>query len=275
MSDAPRTRLAVLGSPIKHSKSPAIHRAAYDVLGLSWDYEAIEVDGAALPQFVSSRDATWRGLSLTMPLKRDVLPLLDRRDDLVELVGGANTVLFSDTAISGYNTDVRGAIQSFQDAGLHHLETVQILGAGATAASVLVAVARLGARRVDLAARTPSKAAPLETLASRLGIELVVRGWGVQDRSLRAPDAIVSTVPGGADLTFAEPIRERAVLFDVSYDPWPSALANSWADVGGSVISGFDLLINQAVGQVRLFVNGVDEPLPDESVVVAAMRAAL
>jgi hypothetical protein len=70
------TRLAVLGSPIAHSQSPALHTAAYAALGLDWQYDAVEVTGATLADFVASRDASWRGLSLTMPLKRDVLPLL-------------------------------------------------------------------------------------------------------------------------------------------------------------------------------------------------------
>jgi shikimate dehydrogenase len=96
------------------------------------------------------------------------------------------------------------------------------------------------------------------------------------DRSMIVPDAIISTVPGGAnDLTFAGPIREGAVLFDVAYDPWPSDLARAWGEVGGTVISGLDLLINQAVGQVRIFVSGDPEiPLTSEPAVIRAMRAA-
>lgn len=276
MSNAPRTSLAVLGSPIHHSKSPAIHRAAYRALGLGWHYEAIEIDGATLPGFISSRDESWRGLSLTMPLKRDVLPLLDYRDPLVDIVGGANTVLFTDEGVRGFNTDVRGVVESFRDAGVASLESVQILGAGATAASVLVAVAELGARSVAVSARTPAKAAPLVTLASTLGIELVVRAWGVAEGSLIVPDAIVSTIPGGtADVLFPVTVRERAVLFDVAYDPWPTAIASAWIEVGGTVISGYDLLVAQAVGQIRLFVNGADTALVGEPEVIAAMRAAL
>src|SRR5690606_15226535 len=79
-----RTRLAVLGSPIAHSKSPIIHTAAYRALGLPWEYSAIELTADELPRFVRDRDASWRGLSLTMPLKRDVLPLLHTRHRLVE-----------------------------------------------------------------------------------------------------------------------------------------------------------------------------------------------
>jgi shikimate dehydrogenase len=267
----------VLGSPIAHSLSPAIQRAAYEVLGLEWTYEAIDVTGAQLADFITNLDSSWRGLSLTMPLKRDVLELLTRRDPLVDVVGAANTVLLSDGELLGFNTDVRGVVQSFADVGVSRLDYVHVLGAGATAASVLVAIAQLGAQRILVSARTTANAVPLVALGERLGVEVTVRPWGVMDRSLIVPDAIVSTVPGGSnDLRFAEPIRARAVLFDVAYDPWPSELASSWQEVGGTVISGLDLLVNQAVGQVRIFVSGDPEhPLENEADVVAAMRSAI
>lgn len=271
------TRLAVLGSPIGHSKSPAIHRAAYRVLGLPWTYEAIEMTGDNLAEFISTRDETWRGLSLTMPLKQDVLPVLTWRDPVVATVGGANTVILGAKGPRGYNTDVQGIVESFGEVGVTSLRYVHLLGAGATAASVLLAVAQLGADRVLVSARTPAKAAYLIELGERLGVDVFVRAWGVMDRSLVIPDAVVSTVPGGEnDLVFAEPIRESSVLFDVAYDPWPSELATAWDSVGGTVISGLNLLVHQAVGQIRLFV-GADQavPLPDEPAVVAAIRAAV
>lgn len=271
-----RTRLAVLGSPIGHSKSPAIQRAAYGVLGLPWSYESADVTGETLSGYVSSRDGSWRGLSLTMPLKRDVLSLLDSREPLVDIVGGANTVLFTDDGLRGFNTDVAGVERSFQSAGIDHLGTVWILGAGATAASVIAGVARLGASQVIVFARTPSKATALVDLGTAVGVQVEARPWGV-DESLAAPSAIVSTVPGGEnDLAFAESIRSSSALFDVAYDPWPSTLAIQWADAGGTVISGYDLLVNQAVGQVRVFVHGdPDHHLEREDEVIAAMRAAL
>ena len=275
MSTAERHRLAVLGSPVSHSLSPAIHAAAYRVLGLDWSYGAVDVTVESLSDFVSTRDESWRGLSLTMPLKRDILPLLDSREELVETVRAANTVLWSeDGSVRGFNTDVYGVEQSFRDAGVHSLETVRILGAGATAASVLAGVVRLGATRVVVCARTPSRAAPLELLGIRLGVELAIEPWGSVSE---VTDAMVSTVPGREDLPiFSRRVRESSVLFDVTYDPWPSALARSWFEVGGTVISGLDLLVNQAVGQIRIFVGGNPSiELRDEATVVAAMRAAL
>ncbi len=277
MSEPDRTRLAVLGSPIAHSKSPAIHRAAYGVLGRDWSYEAIEVTGERLPEFVGSRDASWRGLSLTMPLKRDVIPLLAERDALVDRVGAANTVLLTSGGPVGFNTDLRGAVESLRGAGLASVGSALLLGAGATAASVLVALVELGVRDVHVSARSVERAGALAALAEREGVNLTVRPWGVFDRSLRVPDVVVSTLPGGQnDLVFPEAVRGGALLFDVAYDPWPSALARAWEQGGGTVVSGLELLLHQAIGQIRIFVSGdLDSPLEREADVLAAMRSAI
>ncbi|WP_231606209.1 shikimate dehydrogenase [Salinibacterium sp. NK8237] len=272
-----RSKLAVLGSPIAHSLSPTIHRAAYETLGFDWEYDAVELTGESLPAFLGALDRRWRGLSLTMPLKRDVVPLLDWADPLVELVGGANTVVVSEGHLWGYNTDVEGAMRSFLDAGLSNLESVWILGAGATAASLLVASIRMGAQSIEIFARTPSKAEPLKKLGESLGATLTLRQWKEAMTAAATPDVIMTTVPGGAmDLTFAESVRRGAVLFDVAYDPWPSDVAQSWYEVDGRVISGHDLLINQAIAQVRIFAAGTaDVPLPHEADAIDAMRTAI
>lgn len=275
MSDAGRTRLAVLGSPISHSKSPVIQRAAYGVLGLDWEYGLADVTGPALADYVSGLDGTWRGLSLTMPLKRDVLPLLDAREPLVDAVGGANTVRFTDSGVLGANTDVHGVEQAFRDAGVDELRLVHILGGGATAAAVIAGVARLGAQRILVRARTPANADPLVAVGGRVGVPVVIRPIELEDRSLIVPDAIVSTLPGGAEhgLTFPEAVRARSALLDVAYDPWPSPLAQRWS---GTVISGLEMLIHQAVGQIRFWLHGDSEhPLEREQDVIAAMRASL
>ena len=276
-SSPSRTRLAVLGSPIAHSLSPAIHRAAYETLGFDWEYDAIELSGESLPAFLSALDGRWRGLSLTMPLKRDVVSLLDWADPLVELVGGANTVVVSDDGLRGFNTDVEGAMRSILDAGLSELRAVWILGAGATAASLLVAAIRLGASTITVFARTPSKASPLQELGESLGATVIVRQWREAAEISEPPTVIITTVPGGAmDLKFALSVREAAALFDVAYDPWPSAVAQSWFDAGGTVISGHDLLVNQAIAQVRIFASGVaDVPLSREADAIDAMRRAV
>jgi len=277
-----QTRLAVLGSPIGHSKSPLLHQAAYAVLGLDWVYGRAEVEGAGLRGFIADCDTTWRGLSLTMPLKRDILPLLDTVDPLVSLTGAANTVLFeagedgvTERTLHGFNTDVYGVTQALREAGVAELNVVHLLGAGATASSVLVAVVELGARRVVIFARTPEKAAPLIALGELLGVEVDVQPLWMQDRSTVVPDLVASTLPGGTEIDsgFAESLGSRPVLFDVAYDPWPSALAAQWQ---GTVVSGLEMLVHQALAQVRVFVGGSPlVALPDEATVLAAMRSAV
>jgi len=275
---APR-RLAVLGSPIAHSQSPLLHAAAYSVLGLPWDYSAVEVVEGSLGAFLNTCDSSWRGLSLTMPLKREILPMLASRTALVDTVGAANTVLFDDDGtLRGFNTDVAGIVAAFADHGVTALESVQILGGGATAASVLAAASRLGATRALLSARDPERAAVLEPLASALGIELTIRRLGVMDRSLIVPSAVISTLPGASEhgMVYPEAVRAQAALLDVAYEPWPSELARAWAEAGGTVVSGLEMLLHQAIGQVRIFVTGEqDGALPREAEVVAAMRAAV
>jgi len=216
-----------------------------------------------------------------MPLKRTVLPLLDGRDELTELTGGANTVLFDDgpdrRVLRGFNTDVYGVVAAFRDAGVERLDSVRMLGSGATAASVLVAVARLGVRRVDVSARTPAHALRLRALGAAIGVDVRI-GPLDSPRAHPVPDAVVNTIPGGADVAvaFAEPVMARAILFEVAYDPWPTPLAASWSAAGGRVISGLEMLVHQALIQARIFVGGdPDIPLRDEGVVLAAMRGSV
>jgi len=271
--------LAVLGSPIAHSKSPQLHAAAYRVLELPWSYTAVEVVEGSLGAFLNTCDASWRGVSLTMPLKREVLPMLASRTRLATTVGAANTVLFDDTgALHGFNTDVDGIVAALGDHGTTTLERVQILGGGATAASALAAAAQLGARRALASVRDPERARALEPLAAELGVELTIRGLGMTDRSLIIPSAVISTLPGAADheLLFPQAVREHAVLLDVAYEPWPSTLASAWNEVGGTVVSGLEMLLHQAIEQVRIFVTGEEGgALPNELHVIAAMREAV
>jgi shikimate dehydrogenase len=273
--------LAVLGSPISHTKSPQLHRAAYAELGLPWQYDAIDVNLDALPAFVQSRDSLWRGLSLTMPLKSAVLPLLGSLDEAAQRTDAANTIYFDRSArklmLRGFNTDVSGIVSAFRTSGVEQLSSVQLLGSGATAASALFAVSTIGAERVVVSARTPSHAGALERMAATLGLHLEVRSLSEPNTEF-APDAVISTIPGGADSTvkFTDATMERAVLLEVAYDPWPTGLAASWLTAGGRVISGLEMLLHQALAQVRIFVGGDSiTPLVREAEVLAAMRRSI
>jgi shikimate dehydrogenase len=249
-------RAAVLGSPIGHSLSPVLHRAAYRALGLTaWTYDAIECDEAGLPGLLDGCGPDWAGLSLTMPLKRAVLPLLDKADPLVTEVGGANTVIFAAGARHGHNTDVPGMITALAAAGVSGSGPVLILGAGATACSALAALRGLGAADVTVAVRDPARAAVLEAAAGRLGMPVRLADFGGRPPGSRW-HLLISTVPAGAADSYAERILRGdlvpSAVLDVVYHPWPTRLAAAAERTGAALVLGFELLLHQAARQVEL-----------------------
>lgn len=262
-----RRRAAVLGHPIEHSLSPALHRAAYDALGLDWEYTTVDVDEAGLAGFVEGLGPEWVGLSLTMPLKRAVLPLLRSLDDVVGLVGAANTVLLDAPGRRGANTDVPGIVAALAEAGLTRADEATVLGGGATACSAIAALADIGVAQVQAFLRTPAAADDLRSVAERLQLDLTVAPWADAQQGL-VSGLVVSTVPAGAtdELRHAVPPLPGTLL-DVVYDPWPTALAAQWTVRGGTVVSGHDLLVHQAVLQVELMTG---RPVP-----LAVLRRAL
>jgi shikimate dehydrogenase len=273
-------KAAVLGSPVSHSLSPALHRAAYAQLGLDdWTYEAVECDEAALAAFVTSRGPEWAGLSLTMPLKRTVLPLLAHVDPLAVIAGGANTLVFRPDGRYGYNTDVQGIVDALTEAGAGFARgdgpprppagpgSATIIGAGATACSALAALAELGAAAVDVVVRDPSRATDLLAAADRLHVPVRLLPLTTLTD---VPGLLISTVPAGVADSYAGRIRETgrapAAVLDVVYAPWPTPLAAAAAAAGAVVASGFAMLLHQAAAQVELMTG---KPAPLE-----AMRAA-
>jgi shikimate dehydrogenase len=267
-------KAAVLGSPIAHSLSPVLHQAAYWALGLTgWSYEAIECDEAGLPVLLAGCGPGWAGLSLTMPLKRAVLPLLDEAEPLVGEVGAANTVVFGAGARHGYNTDVPGMIAALREAGVRGEgpggpPPVLILGAGATACSALGAVRGLGVTETLVAVRDPSRTADLLAAAGRMGVRVALTT--LTSPLTRQPGVLISTLPAGAAGPYADRIAAGELrphcVFDVVYHPWPTPLATAARAAGAVVVSGFSLLLHQAAGQVSLMTG---KPAP-----VGAMRAA-
>ena len=211
MSSELVTRAAVLGRPIGHSLSPVLHSAAYAALGLTdWQYDAVECGEAELAGFVGGLGPEWAGLSLTMPLKRAVIPLLAQVEPLVTQVGAANTVVFGESGRAGYNTDVPGMITALAEAGLTSApDSVLVLGAGATACSALAALRRLGVKQATVAVRSQASAFQLQAVAGQVGVHVRLTEFGARSGgaagSASAAEAgaggwqlLISTVPAGA-----------------------------------------------------------------------------
>ncbi len=237
-----------------------LHRAAYAELGLDWSYDAHEVSEEDLPGFLTGLDESWRGLSLTMPLKRAVMPLLDEVSRTAQEAGGANTVVLDRGRLLGDNTDVPGVVNALRERGSSP-QSALVLGGGATAASVLLGLADLGCAQATLLVRDPPRAAetieavhrhptpPLVTVARLADLDAGRIGGDV--------DLLVSTVPVEAQVpaVLAAAARARTV-FEVVYDPWPTPLAAAAIELGRTVVDGLDLLAHQAVLQVALMTGG-------------------
>ncbi|MFP5252680.1 MAG: shikimate dehydrogenase [Actinomycetes bacterium] len=245
-------RCGVLGSPIAHSLSPVLHRAAYAELGLDWEYDAHEVTEDSLGAFLDGLGPQWRGLSLTMPLKRAVVPLLDERSELVEISGAANTVILQDGRRMGHNTDVPGAVAALTERHAGPWRSAIVLGGGATATSVLLALAELGCTHAGLVVRDAGRAQETLDAVARHphAPALEVRTFAEE---LHDADVLVSTIPAGAqdDWVLSLALQVGAV-FDVVYDPWPTPLAEGAGAGEVPLVSGLDLLVHQAVLQVEL-----------------------
>ncbi|MEU7334528.1 shikimate dehydrogenase [Streptomyces sp. NPDC007074] len=256
-------RAAVLGSPIAHSLSPVLHRAAYRELGLDdWSYDRFEVDEEALPGFLEGLGDEWAGLSLTMPLKRAVIPLLDSVSETAASVEAVNTVVLTDDGRRvGDNTDIPGMVAALREHGVEQVESAAVLGAGATASSALAALARVCTGEVVAYVRSAERAAEMRRWGERLDVPVRTADWADAEQALRAP-LVIATTPAGTTDALAAAVPERpATLFDVLYDPWPTALAARWSAYGGAVVGGLDLLVHQAVLQVERMTGRSPAPL--------------
>jgi len=271
MQGAPRKRAAVLGSPIAHSLSPALHRAAYRELGLDWTYGAFDVTSDQLAGFITDCGADWAGLSLTMPLKEAVLPLLNEVSELAAFTRSANTVIFDQAHVTGENTDVDGILWALEQQEVFAAGSGTVIGAGATARSALAALGQLGVSEVAVIARRPEAISDMADVGRALDIHVVAAEFRNAAPALAA-DVVISTVPVGAADQLASSVPGTAsALLDVVYSPWPTKLASAWQSAGGLVAPGLDMLIGQAAEQVRLMTG--QEP-PIEAMIAAARDAA-
>lgn len=272
---------AVLGSPIAHSKSPIIHQAAYRVLSEDWAYSRFEVAKGGLKRFIENDGILHDGFSVTMPLKENAFQFATTHDTFSELTGAANTLVKIDSIWNAFNTDIFGIVQAISLNSSSIITSALILGSGATAKSALVALAQISpTAEVKIWARNKAAREGLIDFGKSIGLNIsLARFIGV---AIKKTDLTISTLPGGATddlatkLAKRKALKPRGLLLDVAYDPWPSKLATFWTSRSQPVVSGLEMLLWQAVAQIRIFKFGnANQPLPNEIAVVQAMRNAL
>lgn len=256
-----------------------MHRAAYRGLGLDWSFDAVDVASDGLADFMAGLDESWRGLAVTMPHKQE-LAGLGEPDELVRLLGVANTWVRTTSGPVVRNTDAPGVCDVLRQAGVHRVSSVTVLGAGATARSVLAGATRLGVRSATIVSRSRVRSQQTLALASALG---VTAHWQPLDEPLASADLLVSTLPRqafdegehrppdfaggehrspgtdegehrspGTTLRASRAVTCAPVVFDVVYDPWPPVLLDLARQENKVCIDGLDLLAAQGRRQVEI-----------------------
>jgi shikimate dehydrogenase len=262
-------RLAVLGMPIAFSRSPAIHNAAFEALGMQgeWTYEAIEVSPDEFEQRVGAMPGEgFVGANVTVPHKGAAVTLSDRRSEVAREIGAANTLSFEDGEVRADNTDAQGLMESLpaSAAGRRAL----VLGAGGAARAAVWALARVGAE-VSVWNRTEERAAQL---CAELG------GVVEPDPKPGEHELIVNSTSVGlhGEDPFAELPLSRAsfgpaqTIVDLVYGHGESKLLRAAGEAGAEVVDGLEVLVRQGAASFRIWT-GVVPPL---QVMREAARAA-
>jgi len=170
----------------------------------------------------------------------------------------------TDTGWRADNTDVDGVTGALGSAAVFRLGRAAILGSGGTAPAAVVGLIELGLQEISVVARNPDKAAPLLALGARLGVDVRFVDLGTRVADV---DVVVSTLPSDVAEEHVDTVTGVPLLLDAIYEPWPTPLATAVEAAGGVVVSGLQMLLNQAFAQVEQFTG---KPAPKE-----AMRAAL
>ena len=277
-------KLQVIGDPVLHSKSPAIHGAMLAALGLDdVTYTARVVRRGELPDYLDwTRDNGVIGFNATMPHKEDLVPLMDELDDAARAIGSVNTVCIRDGRLIGHSTDGPGFLAALE----HELHvnpdgrTVTLLGAGGAARAVACALAQAGAARVYVCNRTEERAASLCALDSTghlipaaFDTETLSRLSAQSDLLVNCTNLGMEGCPGQfTDLSFLDALPRGAAVYDLIYHPVETRLLRQARLFGLTTCNGLSMLVWQAVLALEHFLN---RPLRREELARAAVAALL
>ena len=264
---------AVIGSPVRHSLSPAIHNAAFAATGLDWAYLAFDVDEAAVgAALAGSRALGLRGLSVTMPLKEAVARTVDRLSDRARILGAVNTVVVRPSGLVGDNTDGPGFMAALPGGWEATGRRCLVAGAGGAARAVILALAEAGAAEIVVVNRSEERAATAVALApgvARPGAFADVAGADLVVNA--TPSGMAGTPIAAGTLIGPELLRAGQVVVDLVYHPVRTALLEAASDRGAVAVDGVGMLVHQAAHAFTLWTG---MPAPVEAMAAAA-RAAL
>jgi shikimate dehydrogenase len=255
----------IIGDPIEHTMSPAMHNAAFKALGLDYVYIPFKVKSLELKKAAEGiRGLSFRGMNVTIPHKVAVMQFLDRIDPLAEKIGAVNTIVNDGGILTGYNTDATGFLQTLQDRNIEPAaKKVLLLGAGGAARAISHILTREKAQLTilnreqelswaeDLAARL-SRNYKAEVKAGELTKENLKKAINTVDLLVNAtslgmsPDEVETPVP--ADL-----LRANLTVFDIIYNPLPTRLLREAAATGAKTIDGLEMLVRQGAASFEIW----------------------
>jgi shikimate dehydrogenase len=261
-----KTRVCgVIGDPIEHTLSPAIHNTAFNHLNLDFVFLAFRVKAADLEKAVQGmRGLGIHGLNVTMPHKSTVISFLDEVDPTVKFLGAANTILNKDGRLAGFNTDGVGALKALRENDVELSEKkVLLLGAGGAAKAIAFALAEEIGELVVLN-RTADKAKEIAAVLGRKFGKKVVGGLlsaSAVQKNLRDSDILINATNVGMhpreSQTMIEPqwLRADLTVMDIVYNPVETKLAQAAKAAGTKVISGVEMLIYQGAASFELWTS--------------------
>ncbi len=267
-----RTRLVgLIGWPVAHSCSPAMHNAAFAALKLNWSYVPLPVRPEALAAAVAGLAALgFRGANVTVPHKEAVVPLLDSLSPEAARINAVNTIVVEeDGRLVGHNTDVAGFIAALRQSGFSpEGRAAVVVGAGGAARAAVRGLLGAGAARILILNRSSARA---EKLISELEADDRVQTLPLTPEALvesaQETDLLVNATPVGlwpnaeASIWPMEvPIPARITVFDLVYNPVETLLLRQAREVGARTIPGLGMLIAQGAAAFRLWT-GIDPPL--------------
>lgn len=265
---------AVVGHPVRHSLSPALHNAAFRALGLDWAYVAFDVaDGQAATAVAGARALGVDGLSVTMPHKETVARAVDRLSPTAERLGAVNTVVRVGSALVGESTDGQGFLDALRlDDGFDpEGRRCLVAGAGGAARAVVLALAEAGAAEVVVVGRTPARVAAAAALAGAAGRPGVPEAAAGADLVVNATPLGMGGDPGTA--VDAALLGPGQLVVDLVYHPLVTPLVAAARERGASATNGLGMLVHQAAHAFRIWT-GADPPLEAMSAAALAVLAA-
>ena len=259
----PKKQFYVVGSPISHSKSPLLHQTCYRANDLPHEFTKFETtDASEVAKLM--KDPSFGGCAVTIPLKRDVIPLLTEVDESVKRIGACNTIVpLGNGGFAGYNTDYKGIENSFKSHGVTSPSVGLVIGAGGTSRAAIFALSKLGCKKIYLLNRTPEKLQELVKDFSEFGVEIL------DASKAQGVDVAVSCVPGDKPiapevLSQLESVfkQHKGSLLEAAYKPSVTPIMELASQYGWETIPGLEMLVNQGVEQFKLWT-GLDAPYDD------------